>query len=687
MLSRIVLKSCVLVVWLLVLASGHKKWDCVHDHVDSHHHVLRSPQSYAHPISAERRDNRVLQETGATPRKIRIRAYAQQLESDLSDSVVRDYIKEVLVTKAILKMSDALKVLPVQGNLRLARGCSEPWKDGEKKGACKVGKATESCGSQRSIPNAHFSELSIWSTIDGGMSFSEDKMEAGEGVEETDLLIYVTAVGDDVCSRSDFVMTYSGLCRRDQQDRPIAGYINFCPNRIEKSKWGSREEYDDVMHVAHELTHILGFSRESFAYFRDEFGSPRTPRCPGASGCSGDDVPGHPPQVGGKLSVSSNTLVKRSEQGAAVERVVSPAVQEIARLHYDCPSLAGAELESSLSIKNPTASHWEKRVLMTDYMTQKPDQNPTGDPNVISAFSLALLQDSGWYEVDYSRAAPFKWGAGLGCGFAEGKCSPQEVGAWCSPEEGEGGEEALSCTFDGKGLGACDVIQYPSSLPAANRYFPDERLGGVDDLMDYCPRLTVREGWTCDDPTSNQPQHKWTERCEQGQCRSSTFGTGSLCLGSSLVSAQSNTSADGSREVGCYRTRCLDVASGRVEVHGPDGAWHACTEGSGETVFVAGFSGSITCPRVGLVCGGLHRPTQSNLRAEGLQRTPLRLLTTQAAAFVAGTASWRSNLAQCSSGPLLVPPSSRSFSCRSMPSLPALLPSSALSAMQHGRAH
>eukprot|EP00961_Rhodomonas_salina_P230497 3114876-Rhodomonas_salina.3 len=78
--------------------------------------------------------------------------------------------------------------------------------------------------------------------------------------------------------------------------------------------------------------------------------------------------------VGGKLSVSSNTLVKRSEQGAAVERVVSPAVQEIARLHYDCPSLAGAELESSLSIKNPTASHWEKRVLMTDYMTQKPDQ-------------------------------------------------------------------------------------------------------------------------------------------------------------------------------------------------------------------------------------------------------------------------------------------------------------------------
>lgn len=186
-----------------------------------------------------------------------------------------------------LKRLLQLKVLPVQGNLRLARGCSEPWKDGEKKGACKVGKATESCGSQRSIPNAHFSELSIWSTIDGGMSFSEDKMEAGEGVEETDLLIYVTAVGDDVCSRSDFVMTYSGLCRRDQQDRPIAGYINFCPNRsvnmmprlistamrvltwgyggsrIEKSKWGSREEYDDVMHVAHELTHILGFSRSA----------------------------------------------------------------------------------------------------------------------------------------------------------------------------------------------------------------------------------------------------------------------------------------------------------------------------------------------------------------------------------------------------------------------------------------
>ena len=348
-----------------------------------------------------------------------------------------------------------LKVLPIQGPLMLARGCQKSWVQGEKKGLCEVARAIQSCGTQRGIPDAHLADLTTWSTIDNGETWIESTTDAGKGIE-ADLVIYITAQKGEICKRSDFVMSYSGVCQRDQQDRPvtsihlklmhglrithgiypsvayqIAGYINFCSDRVEKARLHSKAETGDILQVAHELVHILGFSKESFAYFRDEYGSPRTPRCPGASGCSNDDTPGHPPKVDGKLEISSNTLAKSSERGRAVERIVSPAVQEIAREHYGCSDLAGAELEDSISIANG-ASHWEKRVLMTDIMTSFPDQNPTGDPSVVSAFTLALLQDSGWYEVDFDKKGTFTWGLGLGCPFAEDKCNPADSRAWCS---------------------------------------------------------------------------------------------------------------------------------------------------------------------------------------------------------------------------------------------------------------
>lgn len=41
----------------------------------------------------------------------------------------------------------------------------------------------------------------------------------------------------------------------------------------------------------------------------------------------------------------------------------------------------------------------------------------------ISAFTLGLLEGSGWYQVDYSMAEPMTWGQGRGCPFAtNGAC-------------------------------------------------------------------------------------------------------------------------------------------------------------------------------------------------------------------------------------------------------------------------
>ena len=45
----------------------------------------------------------------------------------------------------------------------------------------------------------------------------------------------------------------------------------------------------------------------------------------------------------------------------------------------------------------------------------------TFDP-VFSRISLALMEDSGWYSVDYSSASPLLWGQGKGRSFVEEGC-------------------------------------------------------------------------------------------------------------------------------------------------------------------------------------------------------------------------------------------------------------------------
>jgi hypothetical protein len=50
---------------------------------------------------------------------------------------------------------------------------------------------------------------------------------------------------------------------------------------------------------------------------------------------------------------------------------------------------------------------------------------------ILSDFTLALLQDSGWYTVNPGTSEKLVWGRGRGCEFVRGSC-----GEW---KEKEGG--------------------------------------------------------------------------------------------------------------------------------------------------------------------------------------------------------------------------------------------------------
>lgn len=93
----------------------------------------------------------------------------------------------------------------------------------------------------------------------------------GMGVPDADYILYISA-NQNLCTAT--TIAFAGVCQMEStQDRPIAGYINFCPNSLEET---TRDFLYDV--AKHEVIHALAFSSSLFPFWRDSNGDPRTPR-------------------------------------------------------------------------------------------------------------------------------------------------------------------------------------------------------------------------------------------------------------------------------------------------------------------------------------------------------------------------------------------------------------------------
>eukprot|EP01084_Bolivina_argentea_P081906 148315_1 len=89
----------------------------------------------------------------------------------------------------------------------------------------------------------------------------------------------------------------------------------------------------------------------------------------------------------------------------------------MAQLYFNCSNIIGVPLENNDI--NSISSHWEEHFLNSEYMLEYND-----DKNAyVSILTLALLQDTGWYDINFNYADPqFQWGYNEGCKFFENKC-------------------------------------------------------------------------------------------------------------------------------------------------------------------------------------------------------------------------------------------------------------------------
>ena len=208
---------------------------------------------------------------------------------------------------------------------------------------------------------------------------------------------------------------------------------------------------------------------------------------------------------------------------------------------------------------------------------------------VISDITLALFEDSGWYEVNYYTGGLFRFGKGQGCKFLNTSClsSSKTNFEWdfCDSVDGP------KCTSNNLNRGNCYIRDSDSNLPSYYRYFDNARTGGWEPV-DYCPvsmtyySTSYYFSGSCIDGENTSPESSYP---------GFSISENSICIESSLVDS---TSSPVERAM-CHKIKCnsndktITVDIGKTTIDCPtDGGY----------MEVDGYKGTIRCPPYNRVC-------------------------------------------------------------------------------------
>lgn len=151
-----------------------------------------------------------------------------------------------------------------------------------------------------------------------------------------------------------------------------------------------------------------------------------------------------------------------------------------------------------------------------------------------SYFTLALLEDSGWYQANYSKAEALVYGQYEGCGFIFNTCIDLQTKKANFPEFCSN-EDEDSCSFDHLSRGVCAF--YTDNQSSFSYYGNGTR--GADYFDDGCTSVMQYSNGHCDD-TSIQLSAYLPE----------VYGNQSRCFAGTLLA--NNYHTDNILRIGCY---------------------------------------------------------------------------------------------------------------------------------------
>jgi len=560
---------CIVVLSSLCHAHDRSKvHNCVHDKIQKKHSLRSQAVKYLkHPfeqLNAFESINATLRRQlveDADYEPIRISPYYDPATISTSNGLTIDEIAHIehLVSASIRHFESFLRVIPVEDALFVSPCEYSGYSTGDTflYSACSSEQVSGMCGSDASIPAEHLMETWVY---DPYTSESTQYNQAGAGINNTDLVIYVTY--GDTTDCGDSTLAYAVACNQDQYGRPVAGAINFCASAIQEQYWKF-----DVVTTMHELTHILAMSSGLFPSFYDY-----------ENGVFQSDV----------------TVLDDANYW-----VVTDKVKEVAIEHFGCSSLIGAPLENSGGTAT-AGSHWEGKYLNYEYM----DGTIYSAQSYLSKFTLALMEDSQWYKVDWDYAeAAYSWGKDAGCDFFTDECIDSSTSVsnfaqfWCDSSGDHG------CSADYSSRSICWV--YSVTPPAEFKYYTDNVAG--PESHDYCgfrnpETFNTDFEYVCWDTRGNT--------LDSNSIGSSIYGVDSRCV---------QVTTDSSSQNGyCFAHACTGWDAANLQYSGVDITVNSalnevisCSRSDALTTKnVSTVSGlqSITCPNIDAVCGSSTKP-------------------------------------------------------------------------------
>lgn len=222
---------------------------------------------------------------------------------------------------------------------------------------------------------------------------------------KTDLILFITLD----YNLSDGTLAWASPCSLTPITmRPVTGRVTFNPNHFSSS---GQENFNDVFSTTiHEVYHILGLNPFLYQYFYN--------------------------RQTGKIRPTSE-VYKTDTTDDYPTRIITPKVVEVAREHFGCDTITGVPMENNGG-SGSVGAHWEKNFLMNDFMVAILTPH-----SVISKFTLALMEDTGWYKVNYNYSEPLFFGRNKGCEFVK-KNECHIYGKTCTELE----TEAFGCHYD-----------------------------------------------------------------------------------------------------------------------------------------------------------------------------------------------------------------------------------------------
>ena len=368
----------------------------------------------------------------------------------------------------------------------------------------------------------------------------------------------------------------------NETGQPSVGII-FINKDINITKKNSLRCFESI--VVHELTHILGFSKFIFnKYFGNYF------------------------------------FNKTDSDGLNRPYVRTPKVLETAKKYFNCNDIEGVPLEEIPDI-GTFGSHWEERVLLGELM----GGSIYSEEQVISEFTLALLEDLGYYKATYYTGGLMQFGKNKGCEFLYSRCVIN--GKVNQKFKNEFFEKSVddhisfdpACTSGRQSRAYHHFSLYFYPIPEEYQYYNTTNIGGRK-FTNYCP-VSIEgiyeflyfyyaghcselgsENYGYHTPIYNPNENITYNRSgDIAEYSEENFSENSFCVLSSLINNkyESQKYLSNITRAICHKMHCSDRSS-TIQINNN---YIVCPREGGK-IKAINYEGYLLCPDYYLICSG-----------------------------------------------------------------------------------